>query len=86
MDGPNVDKAFERKHTEELEERWDKSFLRLNSCHSHKVCHAFINGIMEFLFNLNGFFILHPFFLYWPVLCVNILLRYQKSLIFWQCM
>ena len=63
MDGPNVNKSFQRKLSKQLEDESNTSFLDYGSCSLHIVHNAFRKGIAALSFNIEQLILdLHYFF------------------------
>ena len=56
MDGPSVNKAFEKKLSEKLHNEIDKSFINVGTCSLHIVHNSFRKAITTFDFNFDEFF------------------------------
>ena len=63
MDGPSVNKAFEKKLSEKLHNETSKSFINVVTCPLHVVRNSFRKAITTFDFNFDEFFCnIHFFF------------------------
>ena len=63
MDGPSVNKAFEKKLSEKLHNEINKSFINVGTCPLHIVHNSFRKAITTFDFNFDEFFCnIHFFF------------------------
>ena len=56
MDGPSVNKAFEKKLSEKLHNEINKSFINVGTCPLHIVHNSFRKAITTFDFNFDEFF------------------------------
>ena len=56
MDGPSVNKAFEKKLSEKLHNETSKSFINVVTCPLHVVRNSFRKAITTFDFNFDEFF------------------------------
>ena len=54
MDGPNLNKSFQKKLSKKLEEN-NNQFLNIGSCNLHKVHNAFRKGLSELNIDLDQF-------------------------------
>ena len=54
MDGPNLNKSFQKKLSKKLEEN-NNQFLNIGSCNLHKVHSAFRKGLSELNIDLDQF-------------------------------
>ena len=63
MDGPSVNKAFEKKLSGKLHNEMNKSFINVGTCQLHIVHNSFRKTITTFDFNFYEFFCnIHLFF------------------------
>ena len=62
MDGPSVNKDFEKKLSEKFHNEMNKSFINVGTCPLHIVHNSFRKPITTFDFNFNEFFCNHFFF------------------------